>query len=155
MYGAGLAQRLNRAIELRIVEVAPSDHHANRAIARIERKEGALQVRRCSAALIAFAMRDVMLESLVRVWPESARFDGARLALERPFGCALLVEIERGVDLEALFVQLLAKLCIELLPHPFDEVRRGFARRGLVGELERIGLRPARVCGVDLSALTH
>src|ERR1700694_5489915 len=118
---SGLAQRLNRAIKLRIVEVASSDHHPHGAVARIEREERALEVRRRPAAFIAFAMGKVVLESLVRVRPEPARFDRACLPLESALCCALLVEIECGVDLETLLVQLLSELRVELLPHPFYE----------------------------------
>src|SRR5207253_9290747 len=97
-------------------------------------------------ALVAFAVREVVLVGLELVPAEAAGLDCLRLTFRRAVGGALHVEIERGVDLQALLVKLLPELSVEPLTHPLDEVGRGLARgNALVGELERIRLCSARI----------
>src|SRR4051812_853281 len=96
-----------------------------------------------------------MLERFVRIWTEAASLDRASLPLECALSGALLVEIERRVDLEALLVELLAELRVELFADPFNEVRGGLASRRLVGQLQWVSSGPTRVCLADLSLLLH
>src|SRR6202030_3697534 len=55
---ARLTQRLHRAIELRIVEIPSRDHGAHCTVARVEREERALEVRRRAAAFVALAVSE-------------------------------------------------------------------------------------------------
>src|SRR5688572_14237747 len=139
---AGLPQRLRCAIELRVVEVASSDHGADCPVARIERDERALQVRRvCSGLAAGEAPSDIVLVALVAILSESAGLNEPELSLERALSGGLKVEIECGEHLETLLVQLLAELIVELLADPLNEIRGDIAGFFLVRQAERICAR--------------
>ena len=87
--------------------------------------------------------------------PNLPGLDGAELVLQRALRRGLQVDVERGVHLEALLVEPLAELLLELLADPLDEVRRDVARFGATRELERIRLRETRVGVADGALLAH
>src|SRR6185437_1422964 len=153
---ARLPQRLRCTIELGVVEVAAADHCAYTTGARIERDECSLQVRRYSRPRFSGGeLCDVGLVARMLVRAVSPALDRAKLPLQRAFGGGLHVEIERGVDVETLRVDLVAELLIQLLPNPLDEIRRGLARLDLGGEAQRICLCETSVGVRNGAVLAH
>ena len=96
-----------------------------------------------------------MLIRLRAEFPEPPALDALELKLHRALGGKLHVEIERRVDPQSLLVELSSKLCVELLPDPLDEIRRGIARLCLVCELKRKRLGPACFDIADRSVSAH
>src|SRR4051812_17895066 len=86
---------------------------------------------------------------------EAARFNRLDLSLQRALGSGLQVEIERGVDLESLLVKLLAEFVVELRTDPLDKVGRDFAGLDARREAKWIGLRFARLGGIDDILIAH
>ena len=107
--GASLANRLDRAIVLAVVEIAPPDQREHLAGTRLEHHRESLQVGRLREGLAVISAR---LQIVGVGGPGVVPVAGLvalhliQLPRERPFRRLLDVEIDRGVDPEPVLVEL-------------------------------------------------
>ena len=140
--GPGLPERLGRAIELAVVEVAAADHRADLSGLGLDGDDEPLEVGcapQVAVPLVALRVL-VLLVGRVLELAVGAAFDRLQLGLQRALGGLLHVEVERGVDPEPRPVQVRAEARVQLLPHPLDEVLRDAAVVRAGGEQQRVGL---------------
>src|SRR5690606_36366216 len=94
--GPGLAARLDRAVELRVVEVAPADQSADLTRPGVHRDEQALEVRRL--ALVGADAAGLLHRRVLRMAVPGLRLDAREAGLERRLRRALDVHVQRCDD---------------------------------------------------------
>jgi len=158
--GSGLTMRLDRAVEMTLVEIAAADHRAHLAGARIEGDQGCLKnvghrgLRIADCGLTGRLDRARRATGCERGTP---LVDPLQLLADRGFGRDLHRHVERRKDAEAALIHALpAESLDELDPHLLLEVlavRLVRAERVAEPHLHRASRLPRRA--IDRAGLEH
>src|SRR5206468_8284140 len=115
--GARRPRRLGDAVPLRVDEVPATDHREDVAGLGVDREQRALQIGRERALVVGRAATLLEVVAIRRALELAvgvhARFDLVELRLEGLLRGLLHVEIERGVDAQALLVEITAEARLE------------------------------------------